>query len=163
MMIQALLTSSVIAALVGAFVALRSSERRIAIENITQERAKWREKIRCSAAEVAAALTAQDAAGLAKAKLALSLLLNPTDPDDRAIINVVSGDDLGATRAEEFHIHVSLLLKHDWERAKKESTSLLPRRKVARLSYQAYLATLGPNPAPAGKSSTAVGPVQELA
>lgn len=49
------LGSALIAGLVSAFISLRISERRIQIENITQERAKWRENIRKSAREVAEA------------------------------------------------------------------------------------------------------------
>lgn len=53
MKLQDFLTPTLVAALVAAsfrflrpFVTLRTSERRIQIENITRERAKWREKIR---------------------------------------------------------------------------------------------------------------------
>lgn len=143
MLLQTILTSSAISAVIAAIVALRSAERRITIENVTQERAKWREKVRSSAAEVSAALFARDAAALVKAKLALSLLLNPLDENDRAIIKVISGDRFGPAQAEEFHIHVSLLLKHDWERAKKEARNWIWVPKANRLSYQRYMATLG--------------------
>ncbi len=41
-----LFSSAVLSAMVAALVTLRSSERKIEIENVTQERAKWRDKIR---------------------------------------------------------------------------------------------------------------------
>jgi len=40
------LSSAVVAGLVAGLVTLRTSERKIAIENITQQRQLWREKIR---------------------------------------------------------------------------------------------------------------------
>ncbi|MNY59606.1 hypothetical protein D3C86_1960720 [compost metagenome] len=41
-----ILSSAVVSVLVAALITLRTSDRKIQIENITQERAKWEEKIR---------------------------------------------------------------------------------------------------------------------
>ena len=41
-----ILSSAVISVLVAALITLRTTDRKIRIENITQERAKWEEKIR---------------------------------------------------------------------------------------------------------------------
>jgi hypothetical protein len=118
------LTSAVVAALVAGFVALRSSERKIQIENITQERAKWREKIRSSSLLVHHAATARDNTKLAELNLVFSLLLNPHDTEDKAILASVSNlqnvQD-PERRLVEFSGRVSYLLKHDWERAKHEA------------------------------------------
>jgi hypothetical protein len=61
-------------------------------------------------------------ASLLRAKLALRL--NPNDPDDQEILALIApGDD--AIRADEFNQRVGLLLKHDWERAKRDANILL--------------------------------------
>lgn len=118
------LTSAVVAALVAGLVTLRSSERKIQIENITQERAKWREKIRVNALLVLQAAAARDDPKLAELKLVFALLLNPHDAEDRAILTSISNlqnvQD-PERRLPEFSGRVSFLLKHDWERAKHEA------------------------------------------
>ena len=118
------LTSAVVAALVAGLVTLRSAERRIQIENITQERAKWREKIRANALLVQQAAATDDKAKLAELRLIFGLLLNPHDPEDNAILTCI--EDLKNAQAPEpkmpeFSGRVSFLLKHDWERAKHEA------------------------------------------
>ena len=50
-----ILSSGVVAGLVAGLVALRTSERKIAIENITQLRTLWRDKVRENALEVTSA------------------------------------------------------------------------------------------------------------
>ena len=125
---ELLLTSAVVSALVSGFVSLRASERKIQIENITQERAKWREKIRFNAQKVhqSASITAVDGGKtpLTELRLVFELLLNPTDPEDVAILRCIEGlSDCTepAKRLPEFSKRVAYLLKHDWERAKKEA------------------------------------------
>ena len=44
--IKIIFTSSVVAGLVAAFVTIWTTQIKISIENITQERAKWRAKVR---------------------------------------------------------------------------------------------------------------------
>ena len=41
-----ILSSAVISVLVAALITLRTTDRKVRIENITQERAKWEEKVR---------------------------------------------------------------------------------------------------------------------
>ncbi|MNF55138.1 hypothetical protein D3C84_365900 [compost metagenome] len=125
---ELLLTSAVVSALVGGFVSLRASERKIQIENITQERAKWREQIRINAQKVHQAAsntsTQEVKPPLAELRLLFELLLNPLDPEDVAILNCIEGlsdCDEPAKRLPEFSKRVSYLLKHDWERAKQEA------------------------------------------
>jgi hypothetical protein len=127
------LTSAVVAALVAGLVTLRSAERKIQIENITQERAKWREKIRTTALLVHQAATLRDDQKLSELKLVFSLLLNPHDQEDQAILNSISNlQNIKSPehRLPEFSGRVAFLLKHDWERAKHEAkpwfTSLNP-------------------------------------
>ena len=117
--------SAVISALVSGFVARRNSERAIQIENITKERAKWRDKIREHATVVHRVATERNYAKLSELRLSLSLNLNPTDKEDRAILNAISGlqesKPLDADVPREFWDRLALCLKHDWDRAKREA------------------------------------------
>lgn len=124
MELSTLLTSAVVAALIAGLVSLRSAERKIQIENITQERAKWREKIRSNALLVHQAASSGNNAKLSELHLSFRLLLNPFDKEDEAILEAISA--LGSTqnvglRLPEFAGRVSFLLKHDWDRAKYEA------------------------------------------
>ena len=111
----------IISALIAALVARRNSERAIQIENITKERAKWRDKIREQALEVHRATTEKNHEKLMELRLALSLNLNPEDKEDRAILDLISEMVRHDKGLEEFSVRVALLLKHDWERAKREA------------------------------------------
>ena len=86
----AFLSSSVVGGLVAGFVALRSSERKIQIENVTQERAKWREKIRIKSVEVHQAAVAGNSEKLAELHLEFSLNLNPFHQEDKDILAVIA-------------------------------------------------------------------------
>jgi len=122
--ISTFITSAVVAALVSGLVTLRNSERKIQIENITQERAKWREKIRSHALLVHKAAYSNDATALSELHLTFSHLLNPFDPEDTAILDAIrrlSGIQNPELRLPEFTKRIAYLLKHDWERAKYEA------------------------------------------
>ncbi|WP_274642361.1 hypothetical protein [Pseudomonas serbica] len=126
---ELLLSSAVVSALVGGFVSLRASERNIQIENITQERAKWREQIRVNALKVhrtvSKAATPEVKTPLAELRLVFELLLNPLDPEDIAILKCIEGLSECTEpekRLPEFSKRVAYLLKHDWERAKREAS-----------------------------------------
>lgn len=126
------LSSGVVAGLLAGLVTLRSGERKIQIENITQERAKWREKIRANALLVHKAAEKGDLQALDESRLAFQLLLNPFDAEDVAIIDSITAltqtRDPGP-RLPEFAGRLSYLLKHDWERAKAEAKPWFFRRK----------------------------------
>ncbi|WP_404361603.1 hypothetical protein [Methylotuvimicrobium sp. KM1] len=118
------LSSSVVGGLVAGFVALRNSERKILIENVTKERAKWREKIRIKSNEVYKAAEADESAKLLELRLEFSLNLNPFDNEDNAILGAIVNLKVSENREiklAEFSERVALLLKHDWERAKFEA------------------------------------------
>jgi transcriptional regulator of nitric oxide reductase len=118
------LTSAVVAALVAGLVTLRSAERRIQIENITQERAKWREKIRANALLVQQAAATNEKAKLAELGIVFALLLNPHDSEDTMILQCIDDMKNALTpepKMPEFSGRVAFLLKHDWERAKHEA------------------------------------------
>jgi len=122
-------------------------QRRIAIQNITQERRKWRKTIRMKALEVHDALICPDEVA-AKLKLErlqaeMRCLLNPSDNYDNNLLEIISVPNCtcikpglvcctkqcesGFNQARIFSKHVASLLKHDWERSKLEASSL-PRR-----------------------------------
>jgi hypothetical protein len=133
-MIGTLLTSSVIAAIVAAAVAVWTTQKRISIENITQDRRAWREKIREKALMVHDALIARDEQVLNRLRSEFRALLNPRDPDDNEIISCIRPLNEGKEfeHADEFAERVSLLLKHDWERVKLEAGPLIMRVKCVR-------------------------------
>ena len=125
------LSSSVVGGLVAGFVALRNGERKIQIENVTQERAKWREKIRIKAVEVHQASVGNEPEKIAELQLEFSLNLNPFDPEDKEIIMIIAAlKDRNTSEAKlgEFSVRIALLLKHDWERAKHEAKPWFFRR-----------------------------------
>lgn len=137
-----LFSSAVIAAVVAGFVTLRSNDRKIAAENIIQQRQMWREKIRSISVKICSSYTSNEYHQIPKYYVELQLLLNPTDPDDIDILETVwsmkeagSGEKLDIVLGEK----LALLLKHDWERAKVESKS--PWLKIispTRLSYDSF-------------------------
>ncbi len=120
------LGSAVFGVILGAAVTLYNSERRIRIENVTQERAKWREKIRCKATQVSRAATGNDKAKLLELHREFRLNLNPFDPTDISILDQIrqlanSNTAASDTRIDALFESLSYLLKHDWDRAKREA------------------------------------------
>ena len=130
--------SAVISAVVTGFVARRNSERTIQIENITKERAKWRDKIRELAARVQkASMSKGDTtfqSELAETRLLFTLNSNPFESEDREILGVIAKladwKDAPDKLLLEFADRVALLLKHDWERAKAEAAHEGEPRRV---------------------------------
>jgi hypothetical protein len=135
-----LLTSAVIAAIVSALFSVLTSERRIAAENVIQERKIWRDKIRKLALEVHEALVHPEveAAKLNKLRAKFSLLINPHDSKDEELLQIIAANI--ATRADEFTQRVALLLKHDWERAKRDASLLrwLLEKPPERVAFEDY-------------------------
>ncbi len=132
-------TSAVLSAIVTGFVARRTSERAIQIENITKERAKWRDKVREQALAVHKAVRQKDPAALGGLRLSLSLNLNPTDLEDVAILSAVTAMANATTpddkANQEFGDRIALLLKHDWDRARNEAKH---RKSPPRLTYEQF-------------------------
>lgn len=137
----AILTSTVLAAIVAAIVAAWTAQRKISIENITQDRRAWREKVREKALSVHDSLVSRNKESLDKLRAEFRAILNPTDDDDNAIISCISlpeeGEELEC--AEEFAERVALLLKHDWERVKLEASPFVMRVKRVREWIDALL------------------------
>jgi hypothetical protein len=125
----AIASSSVIAAIVAGLVSLRTNARNIKVANVTGERTKWRDKVRDRALEVHKAIS--EGKDLAELHSQLALILNPIDHEDREILRLIEKSPALESReatVKEFTQRVSLLIKHDWERAKWESSSVFNRR-----------------------------------
>jgi len=135
-----LLASAVIATIVSALFSVLTSERKIAAENVIQERKKWRDKIRVLALQVHEALVQPEvkAEQINNLRAAFSLLINPHDSKDEEILQIIAVN--GATRANEFTQRVALLLKHDWERAKRDASlwRWLWQKPPERVAFEDY-------------------------
>ena len=137
-----ILTSGVVAGLVAGLITLRTSERRIAIENITQQRQMWREKIRDSAERIKTSYVNGEKENLQSQYVEIQLLLNPEDKNDKLILDTV----WAMSKASEsgcLHIELaeklSLLLKHDWERAKREAKPIWYQfSSIKRVTYESF-------------------------
>lgn len=128
--------TGLLGAAVGAYAVLSSAHRRIRLEGVTNERQKWREKIRSLAKRLNQPGKDDRYSALASE---FELVLNPFDRQDVAIIKRIrllqSSRDLDRDR-EEISARLALLLKHDWQRSKRE-TSWMPLRllPVRRRTY----------------------------
>jgi hypothetical protein len=129
-----ILTSTVIAAIVAGLVAAWTAQRKIGIENITQDRRSWREKVRTKSLAVHDAIISRDKESINKHRMEFRAILNPEDEDDGAIISCISLPEEGKEleRAEEFAERIALLLKHDWERVKLEAGPRVMRVNIVR-------------------------------
>lgn len=114
---------AIVAALITAFVTWLIATKRTIIENITHERAKWREKVRECAMFVHDAMINRSEKDLDRHRSAFRALLNPYDSEDMSIIQCIELPKPGGEmkHAEEFAERIARLLKHDWERSKRET------------------------------------------
>jgi hypothetical protein len=132
-----ILGSSVIAAVVSAWVTKSTSNRSLYLENITRERAKWRERLR----EIVSTYPFVAPEVQERFQIELVSRLNPYDVEDLGLIESVRRSTIGAAEKEEVSIRLSLLLKHDWERAKTEAASVFRGglEVAARVTYSEYM------------------------
>lgn len=132
--ITTLFGSALLAAIVSAWVSRSIAERGIYVENITKERARWRERIR----EIASAYASATEQFRAALEIELCSRLNPYDSEDLQLLDCLRNSSGGDA---ELATRVSLLLKHDWERAKEEAKPVWKRRlnPVRRVSYVEYM------------------------
>lgn len=142
--ICSVIVTGMLSGAIGAYATLRVATRTIEAENITKERAKWRNKIRRLARQLHQAATDRNSKQISEIQLQLRLNLNPDDDEDLAILRLVRrlrAPDADVDRTlSEFSDRVSLLLKHDWERAKKDAVSFFRRAAllVKRETYDEY-------------------------
>lgn len=121
--------AAVLSAIIAALVTWRGVERQVRIRNVTEERAKWRERVRALAMDLSAGAQDDDV-GRRRARMGLRLSLNPYDRLDREIVALLERLGTSAS-ADELELRrlaprLQLLLKHDWERAKREATWFAP-------------------------------------
>lgn len=114
--------------------AIYGSDRKIKIENVTAERAKWRETMRALSRDLVHAAQYKSEGGnnlIGSIYEQFVLRLNPYDEEDEKLLKSVekiidkienpgNNDNLDDL-VSKFTKRVALLLKHDWERAKYEA------------------------------------------
>ncbi len=136
------LSSGVVAGLVAALVALRTNERNIVIENITKQRQAWREKVRNLALRINSSYQNNEVTALQNCYIELQLILNPNDDKDISILDTLwemTNEESKSNLNIELSEKLALLLKHDWERAKREAKPFWFKFcKPSRLSYDEY-------------------------
>ena len=103
--------------------------KNIKIEQITKERTKWREEIRCISKELISLNYSMklpdEIIKLSKIKdsllAELEMRLNPYDDYDTDILGYAKKDLSIKENRDMFILSISFLLKQDWERGKKEA------------------------------------------
>ncbi|MEY8201286.1 MAG: hypothetical protein RPS47_18770 [Colwellia sp.] len=124
-LLPAIIGSGVIAAFVTALFSKMVLDKKIRIENITNDRKEWREKIRNLTIEVVKAYQEKDKNEMQRLKAEFAIRLNPDDSDDQYILcslNSIYRVVWNEYSLERFCKGIACLLKHDWDRSKKEST-----------------------------------------
>ena len=122
---------AIISGLAGAIItsifSLSINNKNIVSQNIIKERAKWRSDIRKISKNISECIVRGDFLKLRLFRDQIQLKLNPIDEEDIKIIRLL--DDyimnhhyFNDSIDKRFTLQISLLLKHDWERAKLEST-----------------------------------------
>lgn len=113
----------------ASFIAFRKDERSVQLEQITQERTRWRDNMRALSEEIAAnyatVANERDPVKIASMRARLATSISPQDPHDIEIL--AHYDRLFASKPDDLRIfirRISLLLKHDWERVKWECMPL---------------------------------------
>jgi len=137
------LSSAVVAGLVAGLVTLRTTERKIAITNITQQRKIWRDKVRDKALEAIKAYEDNNNSRIREIYVEFQLILNPDDDDDKSILDTIwqmyESEESNSELTVELSEKLSLLLKHDWERAKREAKPIFFRFfNPKRICYQNF-------------------------
>jgi len=134
--IIALITA--VGVILTAIVTFYNINKNIKIEQITKERAKWREEIR----RISKDLVSLDYATKNPSKLLkitqkkysllaeLEMRLNPYDEQDKEILRAAKEEFSDKGDQHKFIHLITCLLKHDWERAKRESSTFNVKRKI---------------------------------
>ncbi|WP_434122107.1 hypothetical protein [Salinicoccus roseus] len=119
--ISSSLITSILSSLFTFFTTRYSLIRSQKVKYITEERQKWRQDIKEKIVKFNTAETLED---MKKIKYFIQLSLNPDDEEDRKIIKCMERiiENKIDKDVKELQLRVAILLKHDWERVKKEVT-----------------------------------------
>lgn len=124
------LSFAIVGGWVASFIAFRKDERSVQLNQITEERKKWRDNMRKLLTEISALYidnkTTPSPSKVAALRATLATSINPKDvKNDGAILShydrlfSAASDDLSV-----FNHRIAVLLKHDWERVKWECMPL---------------------------------------
>lgn len=111
-------------AFVGGILTYFTTLRALFNQSVVGERKDWRDEVRKITLDVIQAVEDRGSRDLAALRHRLAMRLNPGDPEDNAILNcaILQGGATCDCAVDEFVSRVSILLKHDWERAKLETS-----------------------------------------
>ncbi|GEM_PF-2084930 len=136
-----IISTSVVVALISATFTKLSADKKIKIDNVTKERKEWRDRLRKLVVKTAIAFQKSDTKKLQKIEVELIVRLNPEDKCDMAIVESLKklSRSLDEKDLIEFSDRVSYLLKHDWERVKKESETNISSQTLAIATFFATI------------------------
>lgn len=144
--ILALLSSTVIAALISAFVSKLNQDKSNKLKYVTEERQRWRTELRAAAVELRRiGNTIKETNDgkvkeeneetenendirfrtVAEARTYFQVRLNPNDDEDNELLKLIveEGGRIPAENLDKLSEAISWLLKHDWERVKQEAST----------------------------------------
>lgn len=129
-----ILGSSLVSSIIAFLSTQLTSNKSYQVKYITEERQNWRKNIKEKIAEFCSLEQNKDSERR-KIKTFMVLSLNPLDEEDNKIIDCMERylADKKEADLKELEKRVALLLKHDWERAKKEVR--IPFKDVDRSSF----------------------------
>lgn len=111
-------------AFVGGILTYFTTLRTLFNQSVVGERKDWRDEVRKITLDVVRAVENCGSRDLTALRHRLAMHLNPRDPEDNAILNcaILQGGETCDCAVDEFVSRISILLKHDWERAKLETS-----------------------------------------
>ncbi|MGG1659434.1 hypothetical protein [Brevibacillus sp. NRS-1366] len=121
------LGSAVLGGFVTAIYSKINNDKNLSLKYVTEERQKWRYKIKEQAAFIYANPLENEEDirefNLVSAEFRLNLNPLPSDPDHIIIhyVNLIRKYPKDEEWRNKFIVHVAYMLKHDWERSKKEA------------------------------------------
>ncbi|MHC0037985.1 hypothetical protein [Pseudoneobacillus sp. C159] len=130
----ALISSSIMATFISSVITKNVNDRTLRLKYITEERQKWRALMK-EKVSLVVSNSYKDKNELLKLATEIQLSLNPNDKEDKKIISCLREIMVSSHAEREKEKLVELtqqLLKHDWERAKKEASPfrMIPKKNV---------------------------------
>lgn len=118
---------AVFTALITAYFTKKSNDKNASLKYVTEERQKWRNRIKEIASEIYInkLITDEDKTKFNKLSAEFRLNMNPYPLDqDNDIVHKLQLIEINPNdkqHREEFVRHVAYMLKHDWQRSKVEA------------------------------------------